>query len=856
MNRRKTVILTKKAAFLLVIFLALVVVVNAYDLADVHSYYSFDDDDLSGVVVYDLSEHQRNGTNNGAHTGLSGILEESFNFTGEINHYVEGNGSWTGAGEKTVSFWFKPNIEWSDIGTAPNDVLFLFDTGGVTIRDHLYFYKSGTRLLEAKTSNTIFTVYQSDTAPSWFRKGEWTHIVLMTSEGNNWGAVFINGTLVKNVTVAGTVGEASTFTIGSRYQHESNFNGTLDEFAIFNATLTTDDITTLFNGGNGLNIFFGGSSYTVKVYDAYNDELLEGVNVTFYNSTNILYSEITVDAYIRYNSTKNPAFIYYNATKDGYFNDTSNAVLANNSNESYLYQSVYNVTNVTAIATSTNITRPYNCTVGGKTYDNCSNIYLLLGSNNITWAKTGEWYDYIFSQTSVLFAISTFNISNVYNNTFNVSAYNTSSTLITDQLNFTVYNATLGFYANCTTTVGTCLFNLSQDVLYNVSVNASNYADEETTIYISSSSQAYNFTLGTDRTFQIVFKDEITLEVINETLEVELISDLSASNYTVVTGYINFSLLTASEYTIRYRGVNYPERDYIEVVNDNTYFNITLYGITYNDSKDLIVTVKDTGADPIEGAIIKLLRYYVGTNTYQVVEMARTDYSGKAWLSAEPYEGHYKMAVDYNGINYFLSSSPTNYIPDPTYDNYVQAITINLDSDFYESYRMLTGLGDSLVYNETTHGLSYTWSDPSGIVNRACLFVERVNGASFVAYTTTCSVGSTGSVVTTLNSTSSTTYKYRAYIETSTTYSDHTRAAGWIRPDALYDFGAFGAFMGGFIIVGLALMFSFSAIAVLLIAVFGTVVLSVIGLLPFQMSFILGLGTLVIGLSVWLFRRN
>lgn len=385
-------------------------------------------------------------------------------------------------------------------------------------------------------------------------------------------------------------------------------------------------------------------------------------------------------------------------------------------------------------------------------------------------------------------------------------------------------------------------------------------ASPPTTIYGSSAFafQVYgNVTIPVyNKTLILDFKDEITEDLINDTIIFELISSSNASNYTTINGYLNVTVSNDINYTLRYRAANYPERDYYKSFNINLTENLTLYGLAYADSKDLIITVKDTTGESIENAKISLLRYFITNNSYKIVEMAYTDYAGKAWLSAEPYEGHYKIAVDYNGINYFLSSSPTNFIPDPVYDWYTQTITINLDTDFYESFRALTGFGDLLVYNETTHALSYTWSDPSGLTTEACLEVTYIGGVRELDYATSCGSGATGSVFIVLNNTATTSYKYRAYIETSTTYSDHTRSAGWIRPDPTYDFGVFGAFMSAFIIAGLALLFSYSAIAVLIITVVGVAVMSLLGLFPVGQAAILGLGVLVIGMSVYLYRRN
>jgi len=83
--------------------------------------------------------------------------------------------------------------------------------------------------------------------------------------------------------------------------------------------------------------------------------------------------------------------------------------------------------------------------------------------------------------------------------------------------------------------------------------------------------------------------------------------------------------------------------------------------------------------------------------------------------------------------------------------------------------------------------------------------------------TPSCVSASTGSVFLLLNNNSK-TYKYYAEIETSTTYSDYTFFSGFIDKVVtnLFSDVRFGGFIGGIFVVFMALVFSFSAIAVMI----------------------------------------
>lgn len=447
-----------------------------------------------------------------------------------------------------------------------------------------------------------------------------------------------------------------------------------------------------------------------------------------------------------------------------------------------------------------------------------------------------------------------------HNSTFDITLNLTPYTLFNASYEGSGVN---NFTLNGTTTtsgqVYVRLYNTTDEFTISNAVSAGgvNLSDQSANVTASPYLESYTFVMLTANAFNFSIYDELTEALVTENMTIELIAGASAGTYTTTNGTLYLDLLTPSDYTIRYYstiGSNYTQRDYIQTLTDRQRYEISLYSILNDEATDMVVTIQDTSSDPVEGAIVKLLRYYTSCNCYNVVEMATTSVAGSAYFVVDAYDGHYKFAVEYNGETEFLSTSPENFIP--TNGLVTRTITINLGSAYFQSFRALTDVARVLTYNNDTKGLSFTWNDPSGLVTQGCLYAEYLEGVHYTAVTPVCQTGATGSVVITLNN-SANSYKYYAELETSTTYSDYVVFSGVIdkiRDNLLAGNVGLGAFLAAGVMAVLALMFSFSAIAVMIITAVGVVVMSFLGFATIATAFITGFVTLIIGLAAYLMR--
>lgn len=233
---------------LLVCTLLLFSVPNVFALnsSDVVVYYSFDDDDLSGSNPLDITPNGNDGTNIGATTGVTGILNEAFDFDSASTDYINTNTAfaYTSGDAFTISTWIYPTSYggggfgriFSTERNSPN--------AGI-----LFYINSGNTIDVGFTGRT--GVVQSSSGH--FSLNTWVHAVAVY-DGGTGIKIYIDGVERANnptygsplsSTVNGLIGKAAN-------GNTRNFDGKIDEVAIWDRALTAQEISVLYNSGNGL----------------------------------------------------------------------------------------------------------------------------------------------------------------------------------------------------------------------------------------------------------------------------------------------------------------------------------------------------------------------------------------------------------------------------------------------------------------------------------------------------------------------------------------------------------------------------------------------------------------------------
>lgn len=558
-----------------------------------------------------------------------------------------------------------------------------------------------------------------------------------------------------------------------------------------------------------------------------------------------------------YNVAGDTTLFYYNISNNTYYNITQpigvfNATLTNFTNSTYQSMLIINAKQLfTGASIGTfNVT---NWLLTNQTTTGTLTVRANAGANNIKIDVPGN-FSKNTTCTAVSFQTAYCNISGIHDGLFKINATNRLNNSAISSFSINAVNTSL-FSDNYATSNGTVYIPLLQGYDYSFLINASGYALQNITLRSNTTQNNYSFSLYRAQTIELLFKDELTRANINGTVTIQMISDSMAANYTTSNATLYVDLLLPDVYTFRYQPTGYLEREYTTNIASQSYNNITLYSITYNDSGTVRATVVDTGGTPVEGAIVKLMRYYVYCNCYEVVESGETSASGEIYFNAQFYDGYYKWSVDYNGVNYFLSTSPESLVPNDGETMVTRVFTINLGDDYYDGFTGLSSVGTSCTYNSGNGGLSFTWSDPNGHTSQGCLNAEYLSGVHYATYANTCVQGSTGSIVVTLNNTNTTRYVYTATLVIDGQSYQADSCTGWIEPSSGNHFGIeFGAFIAGGIIITLVMIFSYSAIAVLVISTIGIIFVSALGLMTFSTAFIGGLVVMVLGIGIYLMR--
>jgi len=261
----------------------------------------------------------------------------------------------------------------------------------------------------------------------------------------------------------------------------------------------------------------------------------------------------------------------------------------------------------------------------------------------------------------------------------------------------------------------------------------------------------FNFT-GTSGTlrlfelqeFQFNFNNELTEASINN-VTFQIISDEVSYSYLVENGTQNVSLPNSpGEYLLRYSADGYSERFYNFVVSEQTSEIIDLYLINTNASDIVSVSIIDESGDPVESALVKVLRYDILDNAYKIIESATTNVDGIMLFEGQLNEEYYKFIIEYP-----LGTTKRITNPSYLYSTTIE-IQISLGEDVLEKYNTINNIATSLFYNEGTNNFHFTYNDPANEVTQGCLSLYGLRGTSEYFLNESCASGSAGTILMTV----------------------------------------------------------------------------------------------------------
>ena len=419
------------------------------------SYWKFDES--SGITAFD-SHGSNDGTINDATINQTGKINTAYYFDG-VNSEVEiGDGSLLG-NAKTVSLWFKTSDTSSGNKVLMGQGMNTGDTYGVLA------FRAGTgiRILgESGTTQNFGGASLND--------GEWHHLVA-TNDGTETN-IYVDGAFLGSGT---NWFETSIVEISEIGAHKFNgnyvslFKGKIDEPAIWDRVLNSDEIEALYNNGDGNQYpFKTETNFTITAKNVLNNESITNFTATINGTTyNDVDGKITTE--IPLNTTKS------NFTIEIEHNEYFTKTLINQSVSSALEVSLYPAyTYLNVTATSYSSEEIYNFTARAVSYNSTYNI------------------EESTTESSLILKLK-------WNETFEVTIDATGYALYQNSNNVTMVNYTQ---------------NLTIENLYKTNTVHINFKDEENNnpltqvnLYLISDVYAGNYSSGTD--------SNITIEMLN-----------------------------------------------------------------------------------------------------------------------------------------------------------------------------------------------------------------------------------------------------------------------------------------------------------------------------------------------------
>lgn len=611
---------------------------------------------------------------------------------------------------------------------------------------------------------------------AYFNKSTMITVVYNTTDLS----VYINGVYAMGKAKV-TSGNITQYYFGNQQSQSRSMNGRIGPITLWNRTLDSSELLLLYNNSYGIlyPFVFNNSNLNINVKNLVNNSVINNfcINATGDNTTQNI---CTTNGTISFNTTglynitayNIQGGSYYNVSYQNYnFSATTTLTLSS-------YQNLLNVavkqlyTNNSILSFNTTNNLQFNSTTTGSLLIPANN-----GSNNLLINVSGNYS--INATCNITIPTTTVNciIGGIYDNVFNITAKNSTGSTIN---NFTVYytNNSVVNNGNCTTTNGTCYIPLLQGYYYNFSINDVGSSIGTAVLPANASTNKYQFQLLTLNTFELAFYNETSSVRYNSSTNLVYISLISngtfANNYTLNTSSntsIIIPLLVPQAYTISYFIDPQLPRNYYLTLTPQSYNNISLFILDTNISTIYLPFVYNENLQPLQGAVIQLLRYYIDSSTqtgsYKIVEMTTADTNGQGVLRVVPNVIAYKLVIT-NGNNSIITN-PTKFTSSSN------GYTLSSNANVLNNVLALKNFKYELTYINSTTTFSYTFNDPSLLVSNTCLTIQKIDNKvgtnSIVSSNCTNTITPSGSIIYTITDTNNTIYTATAQAFVGSTVS-------------------------------------------------------------------------------------
>lgn len=895
------------------------------------TYHSFDDADTSGGFSIDKLK-KYNGTIDGATTGVSGKLGQAYSFDGtndavNLGRYTQ----FYENSQYTFSAWVNVDSSIKNggmVGSIVNgtpwgvgDWFIWLGNGDTNTGDQL------EAVIIDGASNDIITHPENP-----INTGKWIHVVL--SVNSTGSAFYVNGTRVSSLTLTTGKTNAGNFSIGDdggAWSSDRFFKGDIDEVAYWNRSLTSAEITGLYNDGTGItyiaeepstdssltvvltapedNYFTTGNptlnvtitptnanitNYSIYVYEGSTLKYSTNVNyATTTNSTrNVIYTPtVTTDGNYTWfayacgiNVSGGAINCSYSTTNRTFIKDNLKPQINITSPSGYQFYtggdfslnwSVYDLYLNSCWYVYNSITTVVNCSDKNKTFTPAQGsttlqFYANDSAGNINNTNTSWIYTFFEgNQTYNSNVIETSGQRFYFNATYDTGVYISvtaylnyngsryaSSYTGADGINQFYYDLDIplipsGEQANRSFFWEVYLYNSSgigslNTSLKNQTVNKIHLESCDGTYTL----RAFNFTSQDERNFTRVnpFNFYGTFNFWSSDGTGSIYRNITIYNYSVAeknicikpndksfktSAVINYEDLTNATYLPRTYYFN--EQSYNNVTQ-----NITLYLLENSYATTFILKVQDINQIAMPDTYIEIQRYNPATDSYNTVQIVKTDINGEALGFYETETVFYRHIIkSENGS--ILKTTNKSVIFGKTVP-YTIIFTIGeVDAKAWAYLDELDGFSYSLDYNRTLKSVRYLYIDSNDDFSSARLLVTYNDPSSeSVTVCNTSQEVESGLITCDLSAYDDGSFTAIAYRVNTGGTEKLIKLIKFDINDIYNTFGNEGLLLAWFIILCSAMLFLWSPVAGVWGVSFSMLFVKVIGLADFGGVWIFG----------------
>jgi hypothetical protein len=437
--------------------------VYALSLNDIEVYYSFDNNDKNSTHVFDLTGNNNHAAINNVDF-VAGKLRQAIQADNNFE-FVNATGIIVNEDQPfTINFWmYKENIN-----STNNDMNFIWTRNNVANNFEFIFqypdYDSGAGL--TVQLNKVGVAGDNIDSGSTLQNETWYMITFRYNGTQNGGELYIDNIL--NATgsypsSASTV-NSNPYTAIGIVADSQIVNLTIDEFSFWNRSLTTSEISELYNLGSSFNPY-ASDNFTIRAIDIKDSSIIlisnATINGTFYSSN---ISTGNIESSIPKNST---GTINATVSASGFYDSTYLNVMPNDFAAGTLNA---NMTSIVPRHTITAINATNSATINtfNITGDNGFFLQTTTGSlvYNGTWntTTTATIRTDSFETKSIEFnntVENDYQFSLRTTNTFNITIYDETLNQIITWDNITISIISPDVYQeNITTQTGSVTFDL------------------------------------------------------------------------------------------------------------------------------------------------------------------------------------------------------------------------------------------------------------------------------------------------------------------------------------------------------------------------------------------------------------